>query len=208
MSHNLADPLRPVWATQDQTLQDYFDTEWGRPISSEQGLFERISLEAFQSGLSWRTILTKREAFREHFHDFHPETVASFDEHKVEELLSIPDIVRNRRKISATIHNAQTLIKLRGEHSLAHLIWSHTPKSPLEVQSDFVLPAETDESRALAKTLKSLGFQFVGPVTCFALMSAVGVVNPHPVGSKIHGEIEVLRRDTLSALGFYEDLRR
>ncbi|MCH8611763.1 DNA-3-methyladenine glycosylase I [Arsenicicoccus dermatophilus] len=178
---------RPPWAARDPLLRDYYDTEWGMPVRDEQGLFERLSLEAFQSGLSWATILRKRPAFRAAFAGFDPDLVAAYDESDVERLLADPGIVRNRRKIEATVTNARATVALRAEGGLAELIWSHRPAVTPAPRSHAEVPTTSPESVALSKALKRQGFTFVGPTTAFALMEAVGVVDTHLVGSHRRG---------------------
>lgn len=178
---------RPVWASASPLLRHYYDTEWGIPVTDEVGLFERLSLEAFQSGLSWATILTKRDSFRRAFFDFKPEAVSTFDQPKVEELMQDASIVRNRRKIEATIANARATIELRPDGGLAELIWSFKPQQtprPLSLQE---IPTKSPESAALSKELKRRGFAFVGPTTMYALMEAIGMVDTHLVGSHRRG---------------------
>ena len=178
---------RPVWASVDPLLREYYDTEWGMPVRDERGLFERLSLEAFQSGLSWATILRKRPAFRVAFDDFDPDRVAAYGEDDVARLLNDPGIVRNRRKVDATITNARATVALREDGGLAELVWSFRPaQTPAPTSYDEV-PASSPESVALAKALKRKGFVFVGPTTMFALMEAVGVVDTHLVGSHRRG---------------------
>lgn len=157
------------------------------PVRDEQGLFERLSLEAFQSGLSWATILRKRPAFRAAFAGFDPDLVAAYDESDVERLLADPGIVRNRRKIEATVTNARATVALRAEGGLAELIWSHRPAVTPAPRSHAEVPTTSPESVALSKALKRQGFTFVGPTTAFALMEAVGVVDTHLVGSHRRG---------------------
>src|SRR5699024_8522264 len=175
-----ADGLRrPAWAATDELLRSYYDTEWGMPVTDERGLFERLSLEAFQSGLSWATILRKRPAFREAFAGFDPDAVAAFDAADVERLMSDARIVRNRRKIEATIANAQATVALRAEGGLADLIWSYRPATTPRPRTVAEVPTTSPESVALAKDLKARGFRHVGPTTMFALMEAVGIVDTH-----------------------------
>ena len=171
---------RPRWAVSHPLLQKYFDTEWGRPVHDEQGLFERLSLEGFQAGLSWLTILKKRPAFREAFDDFEPETVARYTGDDVERLMTDAAIVRNRQKILAVINNAQATVNLRSAGGLAKLIWSHRPEHDPVLDAEGNPPSQSKESVALAKELKRHGFRFVGPTTMFALMEAVGVINTFP----------------------------
>ncbi|HNV10591.1 MAG TPA: DNA-3-methyladenine glycosylase I [Propionibacteriaceae bacterium] len=174
---------RPRWASDDPLLRDYYDHEWGRPVRDERGLFERLSLEAFQSGLSWVTILRKRENFRSAFADFDPDAVASFDDTDVARLMDDAGIVRNRRKIEATVVNARATVALRPLGGLPDLVWSHRPEADPEPRTLADIPTRSSGSVALSKALKRAGFTFVGPTTMFALMEATGVVNTHLVGS-------------------------
>lgn len=174
---------RPAWAATDPLLRDYYDHEWGLPVRDEQGLYERISLEAFQAGLSWATILRKRPAFRLAFHDFHPETVAAFTESDVERLLLDAAIVRNRLKIQAAITNARATVALRDDGGLVDFVWGFQPTSTPEPVSLEQIPTTSVESIALAKALRKKGFAFVGPTTMFALMEAIGMVDTHLMGS-------------------------
>ncbi|MCI9888290.1 DNA-3-methyladenine glycosylase I [Micrococcales bacterium 31B] len=178
---------RPSWASRDPLLREYYDTEWGMPVRDERGVFERLSLEAFQSGLSWATILRKRENFRLAFAGFGPEAVAAFDEADVERLLGDAGIVRNRLKIEATIANARATVALREETTLAEFVWSYRPARTLRPTSFAEVPSSSPESKALARDLKRKGFRFVGPTTMFALMEAIGVVDTHLVGSHRRG---------------------
>lgn len=157
----------------------YHDTEWGRELRGDRELFERMSLEAFQSGLSWLIILRKRERFREVFADFDLEVVARFGEADVERLLQDAGIVRNRMKIEATISNARTLLAL--DESFSDLLWSFAPPPRPAPTSYAEVAATTPESIAMAKALKSKGFRFFGPTTAYALMQATGMVNDHLV---------------------------
>lgn len=174
---------RPAWAASDELLRDYYDFEWGMPVRDERGLFERISLEGFQAGLSWATILRKRPAFRRAFADFDPDQVADFDDDKVAELLADPQIVRNRLKIEATINNARATLALRSGVGLVELVWSHRPDQTPRPRTVAEIPTSSPESVRLSKTLKKHGFRFVGPTTMFALMEAIGMVDTHLVGS-------------------------
>ena len=161
----------------------YHDTEWGRPVRGDRELFERLCLEAFQSGLAWITILRKRPAFRTAFADFEPEVVAGYDEHDVDRLLADAGIVRNRAKIDATIANARAVMGLWEVGTrLTDLVWAHAPAAPVRTPRPMTLadvPAQTDASRALAKALKAVGFRFVGPTTAYATMQACGLVDDH-----------------------------
>lgn len=178
---------RPRWAASDPLLREYYDHEWGVPVRDETGLFERVTLEAFQSGLSWRTVLAKRPAFREVFHGFDPEAVAAMDERDVERLLGDARIIRNRRKIEATVTNARATVALREDGGLADLVWSFMPSSTPHLDRFADVPTTSDESRALSRELKRRGFVFVGPTTMYALMEAIGMVDTHLVGSHRRG---------------------
>ncbi|KHL10786.1 DNA-3-methyladenine glycosylase I [Mumia flava] len=165
------------WAVSSETMQVYHDVEWGRRVSDERGLFERLTLEAFQSGLAWATVLRKRDRFREVFADFEPATVASFDGAKVATLLEDVGIIRNRTKIEATIANAGAVLRLDG--GFADLVWSFAPGPRPRPRSTADVPAVTAESKAMAAELKRHGFVFVGPTTAYALMQATGMVDDH-----------------------------
>ena len=168
---------RCPWGLSTPDYVAYHDEEWGRPIRDDNGLFERLTLEAFQSGLSWLTILRKRDNFRAAFAGFDIAKVAAFDATDRERLLADAGIVRNRAKIDATMHNAKAAANL--EEGLAEVIWAFAqPNRPAPVGLDDV-PAQTAESKALAKELKRRGFVFVGPTTAYALMQAAGLVNDH-----------------------------
>ncbi|AOY73382.1 DNA-3-methyladenine glycosylase I [Arthrobacter sp. TES] len=178
---------RPAWAASDPLMQAYYDHEWGMPVRDEQGLYERISLEGFQAGLSWATILRKREAFREAFLDFHPESVATFTEADVERLMLNAGIVRNRLKIRATITNAKATIALREEGGLVDFVWSFQPDKTPAPKTLADIPTTSPESIALSKALRKKGFAFVGPTTMYALMEAVGIIDTHLVDSHRRG---------------------
>ncbi|MFD1859848.1 DNA-3-methyladenine glycosylase I [Aeromicrobium camelliae] len=170
--------VRCAWATDvDPLMREYHDTEWGRELHGDVALFERLSLEAFQSGLSWSIILRKREAFRAAFAGFDPAAVAAFGATDIERLMEDAGIVRNRRKIEATVANARAVVELDG--GLDALIWAFRPASHPAPRTMAEVPAVTVESTALAKELKRRGFAFVGPTTAYALMQATGMVNDH-----------------------------
>lgn len=172
--------LRCPWGLATEDYVAYHDTEWGRPVHGDDALYERLCLEAFQSGLSWLTILRRREGFRAAFAGFEIGRVAEFGEADVERLLGDEGIIRNRAKIEATLANAKTLAGWEpGE--LDALIWSHVPKGRRRAapKSTEDIPAVTPESTALAKALKKAGIRFVGPTTAYALMQACGLVNDH-----------------------------
>ncbi len=170
---------RCPWGNSTDDYAAYHDTEWGVPLHGESALYERLSLEAFQSGLSWLTILRKREGFRRAFANFEPKRVAEFGEKDVERLMNDVTIVRNRAKIDATIRNAHAIAEL--DVPLDELLWSFapdaTPRQRPVLTSD--IPAITPESKAMAKALKKRGFAFVGPTTAYALMQATGMVDDH-----------------------------
>jgi len=164
----------------DPLYEAYHDDEWGFPVTDERGLFERLCLEGFQSGLAWITILRKRPAFREAFARFEPDAIARFDDADVERLMGDAGIVRNRAKIEATIANARATVDLRdGDSPLSELIWAHRPQPRSEPKSLADMPAQLPEAAALAKALKRAGFRFVGPTTVYAAMQACGLVNDH-----------------------------
>jgi DNA-3-methyladenine glycosylase I len=179
------------WQTADEGYTRYHDEEWGRPVRDERGIYERLCLEGFQSGLSWLTILRKRPAFREAFAGFDPDRVAAFGETDVERLLGDAGIVRHRGKIEAAIANARATVALRETGEPLHeLFWSHEPAATPAVQSLADLPATTAESVALAKGLRSAGFRFVGPTTVYAAMQACGVVNDHIADCWVRADVE------------------
>jgi DNA-3-methyladenine glycosylase I len=174
----------------DPLYERYHDEEWGRPVHDERGLFEKLSLEAFQSGLSWITILRRRETFRAAFANFDPERVAAFGARDVERLLADPGIIRNRAKVDATIANARATLALReADERLADLVWDHRPR-PRPAPASFAdVPATVPESAALARLLKRRGFRFVGPTTLYALMQACGLVNDHLAGCPVRDDV-------------------
>lgn len=178
---------RPRWAASDPLLREYYDTEWGMPVTDETGVFERLALEGFQAGLSWATILRKRPAFREAFAGFDPDRVAAFGESDVERLMRDAGIIRNRAKIEATVGNAAATVALREDGGLPGLVWSFKPAaSPAPVRLADI-PTASPESAALSKELKRHGFAFVGPTTMFALMEAIGIVDTHLLASHRRG---------------------
>ena len=168
------------WESSDPLYNAYHDEEWGRPVLDERGLYERLCLEGFQSGLSWLTILRKREAFRAAFADFDPERVAGFGKRDVGRLLADAGIVRHRGKIEAAIANARATLALRESDSpLPELVWSHRVKPGRAARSAADWRSTTPESVELSKALRRAGFRFVGPTTVYAAMQACGVVNDH-----------------------------
>lgn len=176
---------RCAWVGSDPEYQRYHDEEWGRPLHGDQKLFEKLSLEGFQAGLSWITILRRRPGFRAAFHDFDLHTVAGFGDDDVERLMGDERIIRNRSKILATISNARTALELVAEHpgALDELIWSFAPPPRVtRVTTLSGIPAVTAESTAMSKTLRGLGYRFVGPTTMYALMQSTGMVDDHVEG--------------------------
>ncbi|MDU0969223.1 MAG: DNA-3-methyladenine glycosylase I [Actinomycetaceae bacterium] len=176
--------VRPAWAKNPEIAR-YYDTEWGRPVTDEQGVFERLCLESLLAGLSWLTILRKRDAFRQVFHGFDPDRVAAMTEDDVERALTNPQILRNRRKIEAVITNARACVAMRDEGGLADFVWSFAPSEHPAPYSGDAVPPSTEGSAQLARELKARGFTFVGPVTTYSLMQAIGVVNDHIVGTHL-----------------------
>ncbi|MFE5506651.1 MULTISPECIES: DNA-3-methyladenine glycosylase I [Amycolatopsis] len=168
---------RCSWGNSAPDYVEYHDTEWGVPLHGDEELYERLCLESFQSGLSWITILRKRESFRKAFAGFVPEKVALFTDDDVARLMADASIVRNRAKILAAINNARAISELDG--SLDDLLWSFAPASHTRPRRMADVPAITDESKAMAKELKKRGFVFLGPTTCYALMQATGMVDDH-----------------------------
>ena len=182
------------WPTTDPLYVAYHDEEWGRPVTDERGLYERLCLEGFQSGLSWLTILRKRESFRRAFAEFDPDTVARFAEDDVMRLLGDAGIVRHRGKIEAAIENANGVIALREAGTpLPELVWSHAPERYDAPRTTADWHSQTPESAALSKRLKAAGFRFVGPTTVWAAMQACGVVNDHLATCWVRDEVERAR---------------
>jgi DNA-3-methyladenine glycosylase I len=187
--------MRRCFGDGDPLYERYHDEEWGFPVLDEPGLFEKMTLEAFQSGLSWRTILVKREAFRRAFAGFDPDAVARFGEADVERLLADAGIVRNRAKIEAAVANARTTVALRDSgEPLDALIRAHAPTTGDPPQGWADVPSTTPESEALARELKRRGFRFVGPTTLYALMQACGLVNDHLAECPARPAVERARR--------------
>jgi DNA-3-methyladenine glycosylase I len=183
------------WALASRDYMDYHDEEWGRPVIRDDLLLERVCLEGFQSGLSWITILRKREAFRSAFARFRIQTVAAFDEGDVERLLRNDRIIRNRRKIVAAIANARAAMNIIHERgSFGHFIWSFRPDRERPPRTPAEIPSSTRYSEALARALRSRGFRFVGPTTAYALMQACGLVNDHIIGCFVRSAVTTDRR--------------
>lgn len=181
-----ADVVR-CWTSSDQSYNDYHDLEWGRPVTDERGLYERLCLEGFQSGLSWLTILRKRENFRAAFASFDPDVVAAFGERDVDRLLADAGIVRHRGKIEAAIANAQGVLALRAAGTpLRQLMWEYRRDG----DAPAAWAAETPASRELSKRLKAAGFRFVGPTTVYSAMQACGIVNDHVATCHVRADVE------------------
>ncbi|WP_165164448.1 DNA-3-methyladenine glycosylase I [Corynebacterium qintianiae] len=173
---------RPPWAASDPLLREYYDTEWGMPVRDERGMFERVCLEGFQVGLSWRLILQKRDALREAFRGFDPDELVCME--SVEHLLGDASLIRNRRKLEAVLTNARATVALRGEGThLGEFVWSYQPDTTPAPRTMDEVPTRSRESEQLARDLKARGFTFVGPVTMYALMESTGIVDTHLVGS-------------------------
>lgn len=173
---------RCPWGVATSDYQAYHDEEWGRPVHGESALYERLSLEAFQSGLSWLTVLRKRDAFREVFAGFDADVVAGYGEDDVRRLLADARIIRNRSKVEAAVANARAVVALRDAGGLDSLVWSHRPAPRPAPQRLADVPASTDGSVALARALKRAGVRFVGPTTAYATMQACGLVDDHLAG--------------------------
>ena len=182
------------WADSTPEYRAYHDTEWGFPVADDRRLYEKLCLEGFQAGLSWLTILRKREAFREAFANFEVDKVAAFGEDKFAELMGDPRIVRNRAKIEATINNAARVIELvESEGSLAHFLWAYEAENSPATVTRATLPVTSAESKALAKEFKRRGWRFVGPTTIYAFMEAMGLVNDHLEGCHCRAQVEAAR---------------
>jgi DNA-3-methyladenine glycosylase I len=177
---------RCPWGDSDAVMRAYHDDEWGRPVAGESAYLERLTLEAFQSGLSWRTILLKRPAFQAAFHDFDTDRIAAYDERDVDRLMDDSGIVRNRMKVNAAITNARATVALRDDGGLVALVEAHRPESWTPPTTTDDLVSRSPESVALSKALKKAGFAFVGPTTMHALMEALGLVDDHLVGCHVN----------------------
>ena len=186
----------PWVGTGDAEYTRYHDEEWGVPVADDRALFEKLVLEGFQAGLSWRTILNKRERFRTAFHGFEPTRIARFGAQDVERLMQDEGIVRNRLKIEASIDNARAYLRLAARTPLADFIWGFLDGRPLDSRRAALaeIPAETELSRRISKALKGEGFRFVGPTTVYAFMQSVGMVNDHLVGCHRHAPCAALQR--------------
>ncbi len=188
--------MRCPWAGNDADYQRYHDEEWGVPLVSDRALFEKLCLEGFQAGLSWVTILRKRENFRRAFDRFEPERLARYSAKDTARLMQDVGIVRNRAKIEATIDNAKAYLALRKHGTLQAFLWGFLDKGPAQNRHRAMadIPAETDLSRRISKALKAEGFLFVGPTTVYAFMQSVGMVNDHLVGCHRYAACQKLQR--------------
>lgn len=186
---------RCAWCTQDESYQTYHDEEWGVPCHDDQHLFEMLTLEGAQAGLSWITILHKRAHYRRVFAEFDPAKVARFSQARCEKLLQDPGIVRNRLKVESTVSNAQAFLRVQEEFgSFSQYLWSFVGGSPKQNRWKTLdeIPAETEESKAMSKELRKRGFRFVGPTICYALMQAIGMVNDHETSCFRYREVKSL----------------
>lgn len=182
MTQQPNDKVRCNWCLKDKLYQDYHDQEWGVPLKDNQKLFELLILEGAQAGLSWHTVLKKRENYREAFDQWNIEKIANYDDQKVNELLNNPGIIRNKLKIAATISNAKAYLQMEEEgQDFSEFIWSFVDGSPIinQFQSLSEIPAKTEVSDKMSKALKSKGFRFVGSTICYAFIQAAGLVNDH-----------------------------
>src|SRR5690554_6142903 len=184
---------RCSWCLATSEYLQYHDTEWGFPVDDDRRLFEKLCLEGFQSGLSWRTILAKRENFRAAFLGFDYDRVAQFDESSIARLLQDPGIIRHRGKIEAAINNAKRAQEMvRREGSLAAFFWRYEPSPATQVQAQ--IPSTSPESIAMSKDLKKLGWKFVGPTTAYAFMQAMGLVNDHAPDCVLQSKVDLARK--------------
>jgi len=187
------DRLRCSWANQSTIEMKYHDSEWGVPSFDDRHLFEMLILEGAQAGLSWSTVLKKRESYREAFDNFNPEKIARYDDAKKTELLANPGIIRNRLKVDAAIQNARSYLEIENMHgSFSEYIWNFVDGKPARNRFKTMaeVPAETEDSRKMSRQLKKDGFKFVGPTICYAFMQATGMVNDHLVSCFRYDEVE------------------
>ena len=183
------------WGSTDELYRGYHDKEWGRPVTEERGLYEKLCLECLQSGLSWALILRKRDEIRDALAAFDPDAVAAFGRKEIEALLQDPRVIRNRRKLEAIVQNARATVAMRDDTPLPELVWSFRPPPRKAPRSYADLDSLSEESKQLAKELKRRGFAFVGPTTVYATMQAVGLVNDHFAGCFVRKEVEAAQRD-------------
>ncbi|MFT5303675.1 MAG: DNA-3-methyladenine glycosylase I [Mariniblastus sp.] len=187
------------WCGNDSQYVRYHDTEWGMPVDNDRRLFEKVCLEGFQAGLSWLTILRKREAFRGGFANFEFNKVSKFTQRDVSRLMNDASIVRHRGKIESTINNAKQAIKMKKEFgSLTEFFWQYQPKRSRVIRRNADVPAKTEDSTALSQELKKRGWSFVGPTTAYAFMQSVGIVNDHAVNCESYEECKQARAEFLA----------
>jgi DNA-3-methyladenine glycosylase I len=189
--------VRCAWCGNDPLYIKYHDTEWGVPVTDDRTLFEFLILEGAQAGLSWITILRKRENYRQAFDNFDPLKVAEYSDDKIKQLIDNPGIIRNRRKVAAAVINAQAFLKVQAEFSsFAKYLWSFVDNKPIRNKWETLrdVPAQTDISQLLSGDLQKRGFKFVGPTICYALMQAIGMVNDHTADCFRHAEVKELER--------------
>jgi len=195
--------LKRCWNTDNSLYVKYHDEEWGVPVHDDQTLFEFLTLEGFQAGLTWELILKRREALRKAFDNFNPEKIARYNDEDVKRLMANPNVIRNRAKILATINNALRLKEVQKEFgSFDAFVWKFVQDKTLNnAFTNFSdIPAETEESRTMSKEMKKRGFKFVGPTICYAFMQAVGLVNDHLIDCFRYGEIENAASDKTKRL--------
>lgn len=187
---------RCAWAGNDPLYVRYHDSEWGVPQTDDRALFEKLILEGFQAGLSWITILRKRDHFRKVFDGFDPHKIARYSDRKLAKLMADPGIIRNKAKISASVSNARAFLKLSERQSLTSFIWDFVDGKPIvnECRTLEDVPAQTEISKAMSKALKSQGFRFVGPTTAYAFMQSMGLVNDHVIACPRHSACARLQR--------------
>ena len=188
---------RCAWGAGDELYRSYHDTEWGRPVVDERGLYEKLSLECLQSGLSWALILRKRDGIRDAFAGFDPDVVAGFGPPEVDGLLQDARVIRNRRKLEAIVNNAQATVSMRDDVPLPEFVWSFRRRSTRAPRSYDDMVSLTAESKELAKELKRRGFAFVGPTTVYSTMQAVGIVNDHLKACFARAEVSKLQSRAL-----------
>ena len=184
---------RCPWPSNDALYIQYHDTEWGVPEHDSKMLWEKLTLEGFQAGLSWITVLKKRESFRKAFDDFQPEIVATYDERKITTLLQNKDIIRHKGKIEATVQNAKIFLDIEKDQGFNNFLWKYTNHQTLQsrVQSQSEIPKSTNLSEQISKDLKKLGYRYCGPTIVYAFMEAAGLVNNHMINCPRHTEVQV-----------------
>jgi DNA-3-methyladenine glycosylase I len=192
----MQNPSGCTWPGEDALMNEYHDQEWGVPLHDDKKIFEFMVLDAFQAGLSWRTVLHKRDNFRKAFADFEPANVAKFNEKKIEALLQDVGIIRNKMKVNAAVVNAQKFLEVQKEFgSFDKYIWQFVKNKPLvnKWEESKQIPAKSDESDAMSKDLQSRGFKFVGSTICYAFMQAAGMVNDHLVSCPRHKQVQKMK---------------